>query len=298
MFTEIDTIKLNFNPSSLFLLNFVLGFIMFGIALSLKVQDFRYVLQIKKAFFIGIFSQFFLFPFTTFVLTLLLEPIPSMALGMILVASCPGGNISNFITFLAKGNVALSVSMTAISTILAIILTPLNFSIWSSLNPNTTNLLKALNLNPFSMILDIFLIIGIPLSLGLIISHKFPKFANRFTNFIKYFSIAFFTFFVLAALYINFDYFIKYIKYIFFLVFLQNFFAFLSGYVSSKIFQVAEKDLRAITIEVGIQNSGLGLILIFNFFDGLGGMALIAAWWGIWHILAGLTLAFYWSYQK
>ena len=117
MISEVDTIRLNFNPSSLLTLNLVLGFIMFGIALSLKAQDFRYVLQIKKAFFIGIFSQFFLLPLTTFLLTLILKPIPSMALGMILVASCPGGNLSNFFTFLAKGNVGLSVSMTGFSTI-------------------------------------------------------------------------------------------------------------------------------------------------------------------------------------
>ena len=82
------------------------------------------------------------------------------------------------------------------------------------------------------------------------------------------------------------------------MVFTQNFLAFLSGFLSSKIFRIPERELRAITIEVGIQNSGLGLILIFNFFDGLGGMALIAAWWGIWHIITGLTLAFYWSKSK
>lgn len=122
--------------------------------------------------------------------------------------------------------------------------------------------------------------------------------SQRFTNFIKYFSIIFFSLFVLLALYINFDYFLKYEKYIFSLVFIQNFLAFLSGYLSSRIFRIPERELRAIIIEVGIQNSGLGLILIFNFFDGLGGMALIAAWWGIWHIISGMSLAFYWSRKK
>ena len=148
------------------------------------------------------------------------------------------------------------------------------------------------------MLLNIFLLLGIPLILGLWISHRFPKFATKFTNFIKYFSLIFFGIFVLSALYVNFEYFIKYIKYIIFLVFAQNLIAFLSGYFTSKLFKLQEKDVRAITIEVGIQNSGLGLILIFNFFDGLGGMALIAAWWGIWHIIAGLSLAFYWNKIK
>ncbi len=292
---EVDQVRLNFNPSSLFLLNVILGFIMFGISLSLKVQDFRYVLTNPIPFLIGVVSQFLLFPFLSFLLTLWFKPIPSMALGMILVAACPGGNISNYITFLAKGNVALSVSMTALSTALAIFLTPLNFSFWGSLNPHTSSLIKELQVDPIDMLLNIFLLLGVPLILGLWISHRFPKFATKFTNFIKYFSLIFFGAFVLSALYVNFEYFIKYIKYIIFLVFIQNLIAFLSGYFTSKLFKLQEKDVRAITIEVGIQNSGLGLILIFNFFNGLGGMALIAAWWGIWHIIAGLSLAFFWN---
>ncbi|GIX42005.1 MAG: symporter [Leptospiraceae bacterium] len=271
---------------------------MFGIALSLKVQDFKYIIKKPMPFIIGIVSQFLIFPFLSYLLTILFKPIPSMALGMILVASCPGGNISNFITFLAKGNVALSVSMTALSTILAIFFTPINFTFWGSLNPETLKLLKELHLNPLEMLGNIFLLLGLPLILGLWISHNYPKFANKFTNFIKYFSLIFFGVFVLSALYINFDYFIKYIKYIFLLVFIQNFLAFFIGYFTSKMFHLPEKDVRAIAIEVGIQNSGLGLILIFNFFDGLGGMALIAAWWGIWHIIAGLSLAYYWSKIK
>jgi BASS family bile acid:Na+ symporter len=132
-----------------------------------------------------------------------------MALGMILVAACPGRNISNYITFLAKGNVALSVSMTAISTILAIFLTPLNFSVWDSLNPYTSSLIKELQVDPFDMLLNIFLLLGVPLILGLWISHRFPKFATKFTNFIKYFSLIFFGIFVLSALYVNFEYFIN-----------------------------------------------------------------------------------------
>lgn len=292
---DVDQIKLNFNPASLILLNFILGFIMFGISLSLKIQDFKYVLKNPVPFMIGMVSQFLLFPFFSYLLTIILKPIPSMALGMILVSACPGGNISNFITFLAKGNVALSVSMTAFSTLISIVLTPLNFSIWGSLNPQTLKLLKELSINPIEVLLNIFVLLGIPLFLGLWISHKYPKLSAKIISFIKYFSLIFFAFFVIGALLANFEYFIKYIKYIVGLVFIQNFFAFFIGYLTSKFFKLRERDVRAITIEVGIQNSGLGLILIFNFFNGLGGMALIAAWWGIWHIIAGLTLAFYWN---
>ncbi len=295
---EVDQIQLNFNPTSLVILNIVLGFIMFGIAMSLKIQDFKYVLTKPIPFFVGIISQFVLFPFVSYLLVLLLKPIPSMGLGMILVAACPGGNISNFITFISKGNVALSVSMTALSTALAIFLTPFNFTLWGSLNPDTANLLKQLSVNPLEMLANIFLLLGVPLALGLYISHHYPKFASRFSNFMKYLSIIFFALFVLGAFYANFDYFLKYIKDIIFLVFLQNFLAFFVGYLSSKLLKIPEKELRAITIEVGIQNSGLGLILIFNFFNGLGGMAIIAAWWGIWHIIAGLTLASFWNYKS
>ena len=109
----IDEIRLAFNPASLMILNVILGVLMFGVALDIKVADFRRIARDPRGPLVGLGAQFLLLPGLTFLLTLILDPPPSVALGMILVAACPGGNISNFMTYLARGNAALSVGMTA-----------------------------------------------------------------------------------------------------------------------------------------------------------------------------------------
>lgn len=292
---EIDLIKLNFNPESLLLLNMILGVVMFGIALDLKMGDFKAIFDFPKSAFIGLFSQFLLLPAFTFLLIWLFDPLPSMALGMLMVAACPGGNMSNFFTYLAKGNTALSVSMSAISTAAAVVLTPLNFAFWGGLYPETSAMLAKIALNPWDMVVAVLFLLGIPLALGLFVSHRYPHIANRAKLPMKRISIAFFALFVLAAWAANFDYFVTYIHHVVLIVLIHNAVAFLIGYGSAKALKLPERDCRAVTIEVGIQNSGLGLMLIFNFFNGLGGMMIVAAWWGIWHIFSGLTLGFFWS---
>lgn len=288
---DLDSIHLNFNPSSLFTLNIVLAFIMFGVALDLRLKDFSSVWKEPKAPLIGVISQFLLLPFGTWVLIQIIEPAPSIALGMILVASCPGGNISNFITHLSKGNTALSVSMTGISTALATFMTPLNIAFWGSLTPGTDKILKEIQVDTLSMLFAVFLILGIPLIVGLLIAHKYPALTRKLRKPFRFGSIAFFVAFIGIALAANFDNFLKYIHLVLLVVFLQNAMAFGLGYISSKVLKISEYDSRAVAIEVGIQNSGLGLTLIFDFFGGLGGMALVAAWWGIWHVIAGLTVS-------
>jgi BASS family bile acid:Na+ symporter len=295
---EVDQLVLNFDPNSLMVLNVILGIIMFGVSLDLKLSDFTAVLKKPKGPIIGLIAQFLLLPAFTYLLTLLLNPAPSIALGMILVSSCPGGNVSNFFTHYAKGNTALSVSMTSVSTVLAIFMTPLNIAIWGNANQKTRALLSAIDLNPMDMLFTIFVILGVPLFLGMWLSTKKPKLAAKLKKPFKFASILFFFVFVLSAFSANFDNFLKYIKYVMIIVAIHNLVAISLGYFSAKFARLREWDRRAIAFEVGIQNSGLGLLLIFNFFDGLGGMALVAAWWGIWHIIAGLLLGTFWSKKK
>ena len=128
----VDEITLNFSPRGLAVLNAVLALVMFGVALDIRLADFRRVVAAGKPALLGLAAQFFLLPAFTFVLVLILDPIPSMALGMMLVAACPGGNISNFMTHLARGNTALSVTMSAASTAAATLMTPLNIAFWMS----------------------------------------------------------------------------------------------------------------------------------------------------------------------
>ena len=288
----IDQVRLNFNPQGLFVINAAIGLMMLGVALELKLDDFKRIFVAPKAPGIGLGAQFILLPAFTFLLTLILRPPPSIALGMILVAACPGGNLSNIITYLALGNCAVSVSMTAVSTVAAILMTPLNISVWGSLNPHTARILRAVSLSPVDVFITVFIILGIPLAIGMIISRSLPALADKIRRPFKIFSLIFFIGIVIAALGVNWQNFVQYVGLVFFGVLIHNALALNLGYWSGRLFRLSEQDNRAVAIEVGIQNSGLGLVLVFNFFEGLGGMAIIVAWWGIWHIIAGLIAAF------
>lgn len=268
---------------------------MFGIALDIKLDDFRKVFLSPKATLVGLFLQFLLLPAATFILVLIAQPSPSIALGMMLVAACPGGNISNFMSHLAKANTALSVSLTSIGTILAIVMTPLNLQIWASFYPPTASILHEVSLNPWEVFKTIAVLIGIPLILGMTVSQKYPKVALKLSKRVKPFSILIFAAFVVVAFLGNIDSFFQYIHMVILVVFFHNLTALSLGYYVAKLFKLNFENRKTLAIETGIQNSGLGLILIFGFFNGLGGMAIVAAWWGIWHILSGLTVATYWS---
>lgn len=293
----IDQVRLNFNPQGLFVINAAIGLMMLGVALELKLDDFRRIFAAPKAPAVGLAAQFILLPAFTFLLTLILQPPPSIALGMILVAACPGGNLSNIITYLARGNCAVSVSMTAVSTAAAVFMTPFNLSLWGSLNAGTARILKEVSLSPLDVFINIFIILGIPLIAGLLVSRYFPLVVERVRKPFKIFSLIFFIGIVAAALIANWQNFINYVGLVFFAVLIHNALALNIGYWSGRLLRLDEQDTRAVSIEVGIQNSGLGLVLVFNFFEGLGGMAIITAWWGIWHIIAGLVAAFIFSRQ-
>ena len=291
----IDQVRLNFNPQGLFVINAAIGLMMLGVALELKLNDFRRIVVAPKAPVIGLAAQFLLLPAFTYLLTLILQPPPSIALGMILVAACPGGNLSNIITYLARGNCAVSVSMTAVSTAAAIFMTPLNLTLWGSLNPHTAQILRKVSLSPFDVFINIFIILGIPLIVGLSVSHYFPSLVHKVRKPFKIFSLIFFMAIVAGALIANWQHFINYVGLVFFGVLIHNALALNLGFWSGRVLRLSEEDTRAVSIEVGIQNSGLGLVLVFNFFGGLGGMAIITAWWGIWHIIAGLVAAYIFS---
>lgn len=288
---EIDSVVLNFSPTSLTVLNMVLAIVMFSIALELKPSDFRRLAQAPKALMTGLFSQFILLPLLTFCLVLLTRPQPSIALGLILVAACPGGNISNFITYRAGGNAALSVSLTAFSTVGAIILTPANIAFWGSLYGPTREILQKTSIDPVSVAITVGLMLVLPLCLGMLLNVRRPDLSARLRTPLQYLSMGIFIAFVILALAANWGLFLQYATVVAALVLLHNALALASGYGVATLAGLSAFDRRAITIETGIQNSGLGLILIFGFFDGLGGMAVVAAFWGMWHIISGIALA-------
>jgi BASS family bile acid:Na+ symporter len=293
--SELDIIQINFNTETLWVLNFALAFVMFGIALEISLSDFKPLLKNTKPILVGVFSQFVLLPAVTFLFVLAIAPLPSIALGMFMVAACPGGNISNFISHLSGGNTALSVSLTAIATLLAVVITPLNLQFWGSLYEPTASILNEVAIAPFEMIKLVSLLLGVPLLLGMYVNHLAPKIARPIAKVLKVASLVFFIALVFIALYNNRAVFMEYGFYVFWIVLIHNFIAFTTGFSLAKLFRLSEENIRSITVETGIQNSGLGLLLIFTFFDGLGGMALLAAFWGIWHLVSGLLLSIFWS---
>ena len=308
---EIDALNVTMNGGST-LLNCVLALVMFGVALGIKPRTFVDIVKNPKSIITGIVCQLVLLPALTLVLIMAMGNLisPMFALGMILVASCPGGNISNFITSLSRGNSELSVSLTAFNTAICVFSTPLNFAFWGGLyikfaGTHYIGELPELVIPLGDIFQSIFIIMGIPLVLGILCGQYLPKVANVLKKPLQYLSIIVFIAMVVIIFTGNIDVFMKVIKYIFLVVLLHNLLALGIGYGTSTLLKLPYKDRRTLTIETGIQNSGLGLVLLLNphiFPDSgawanNGGMLVITAWWGVWHIISGLTLAFLWRWR-
>lgn len=305
----IDSIDVNLNATGMHILNVILAFVMFGVALGIKPSIFVDIFKNPKSAILGVLCQLVLLPALTFVLVIAMNDwiSPMMALGMILVASCPGGNISNFMSSLSKANTELSVSLTAVSTSLAVFTTPANFSLWGTLylkyaNAHMTANIPNLTIPFWEVFNTIIILLGIPLLLGILCTRCFPAVSEKLKRPFQYLSVAFFVAMVVIAFSNNVDAFMKCIRYIFLVVLIHNLLALAIGYGVGTAFRIPYKDRRTLTIETGIQNSGLGLVLLFNpeIFDASwaanGGMVVITAWWGIWHIISGLAVSF--MFQK
>ena len=296
--SDLDNAVLKMNEDNILFMNISLGFIMLGVALKLRVKDFILVISAPKSVIIGFLSQFVALPFLTYLLVLILNPMPSVAMGMMIVAACPGGNISNFMTALANGNTALSVCMTAIASISAVFMTPINISFWGGLYAPTSVILNEVSLDFFEMLKIVGMILLIPLIIGMLLRAFKPKIADILLPVTHYGSILIFGGIVVFAFGANTDLFVKYIHLIIFIVLAHNTIGIFTGYSLARLFKLPGPDQKTLAIETGIQNSGLGLGLIFAFFDGMGGMAIVAGWWGIWHIISGLSIAYFFKNKK
>lgn len=305
---NLDNIRLNFSAGGMRIINIVLALVMFGVALGINPSEFKTVFVRPKSAIIGLVSQWILLPAMTFLLILIFrnQITPMVAMGMILVASCPGGNISNFMSSLSKANTELSISLTAITTSAATLVTPFNFAFWGGLYTRFLSryadaALQPLHIDIWQTLETVFILLGIPLVLGMLFVRFFPKIAEKMKKPFQYFSLLFFIAMVVLSFSNNLDLFLDYIFYIFISVLIHNALALGIGYAAGSAFKLPVKDRRTLTIEVGIQNSGLGLVLLFNpkIFPpelALGGMLFITAWWGVWHIISGLSVSFAFRY--
>ncbi|MCD6638806.1 MAG: bile acid:sodium symporter family protein [Nocardioides sp.] len=291
---NVDDIRIAFDESSQTLLRIIIAAILFGIALDTTVDDFKRAARMPKAITVGILAQIIVLPGLTFLLTLALGVSGSVALGMILVACCPAGNVSNIVTHQARGDVALSVSMTAVGNVIAIFLMPLNFALWGNLHPTGGEIMRRIELEPMDMLVEVVIVIGIPFALGIALARAFPKVAARSGKIVAPVAFLALGALIVVALTKNLDLFITWIGVVAIAVFLHDALALGLGYVIGRAFRLGTAATKAMSFEVGVRNAGLGLLLVFSFFDGLGGMALVAAWWGIWDIIAALAVARVW----
>ena len=305
----IDSINVTLNAGGMNTINIVLAFVMYGVALGIKPGTFVEVFTKPRSLIIGMVCQLVLLPLLTFLLALALGQSISwtMALGMILVASCPGGNISNFMSSLSKANIELSVSLTAVSTALAVLMTPFNFWLYGNLYLHYAEVageVPQLVIPLWDVFKTIFILLGIPLTLGILTARFLPRVAEKLKKPLQWFSIIFFIAMVVLAFTGNLKAFMQCIRYIFLVVLIHNLLALSIGFGMGSAFRVPRKDRRTLTIETGIQNSGLGLVLLlgtslFANFPPHGGTLVITAWWGIWHIISGLTVSTIFNlYQK
>lgn len=275
-------------------LSLVLATMVFSVALELKVSDFTRVAQAPRAVICGLIPQFILLPVGTWLATLVLDLPPNVEAAMILVAACPGGSLSNVVTHFGRGNTALSVSISAVASVLALFLTPFNFTWMMATNPATAGWMRTLALDASDIWWSLLLLLAVPMALGVTLAHRYPDFTDKIRKPLGNFSLLALLAFIAAGLYTQRSLLNAQILPQLVIVVLHNGSGLLMGWLCALAFRVAERDRRAIMIEGGMQNSGLALGIIAVQFNADLGMVIIASLWGIWHIVSGMALALAW----
>lgn len=287
---SLDGIEVALSPTFQAVMSISLVVMMFTVALGLKIVDFRGLAREPIPVIGGALTQLVGLPLLTFFLVLLVRPDPSVALGMFVVASCPGGNVSNALTMFAKGDTAFSVSLTAISSVLSAMLTPVTILVLSSLYTPTAELIQELDIGPFTFLAQTFVLLGLPLAAGMTVAERHADFAARLRKVLQPIALMILIGLILVGGYANRDVLFGSGMILLPLVALHNGLAFALGAASALALRLDFPRVRALSFEVGIQNAGLGLIILLAQFDGSGGAVAVTALWGVWHILAGFLL--------
>jgi BASS family bile acid:Na+ symporter len=238
----LDAIQLDFEPGRLLALNIILAILMFCVALDLRLEDFREVLRAPRGPLAGIAAQLLLLPPATFLLVQIIDPIPSVKLGMMMVAACPGGNVSNFLVWMARGNTALSVSMTAVTSCAAVLTTPFNLAFWASMDPDTRALLADVAVDGGDMFTTILLLLAIPLAAGMLFRHRYPGFSARIQRPLRMTDGAIFLSFILLAFYNDREYLTAAILPVLGIVVIHNAMALGLGYSVARLMHLPTRD--------------------------------------------------------
>jgi len=268
----------------------MLALMMYAVALGLKPANFAFFKTDPKHYLAGVFAQIVGLPLLTLGLVYLMNPIPSLALGMILVACCPGGNISNILTLFGRGNTALSVSMTATSSLAAAFITPVSILFWLSLYPPTRELLTTINFDVVAFLLQTLFILALPIVLGMATARKTPNLAKRLQKPLAITAVSIMMLMIVIGFYKYRDLIPLAATLVVPLVVIHNAGALLLGYLSGLLTRADVPTRRAMTFEVGIQNSALGFVILVTQLNGLGGAAVLVGMWGLWHLVGGWAI--------
>lgn len=262
----------------------LLGIVMFGMGLTLKAVDFKLVITNPVPVIIGVCAQYVIMPLSAFLIAYIMNLPAELAAGLVLLGSVPGGTASNVMVYLAKGNVPLSITMTSFSTLLAPIATPIILLLLAG---------KWMPVDPIAMFTSIIQVIIIPIILGIIIRRVVPQIVEKSINVIPLISVVAIMIIVSAVVAGNVDTIASAGSIIFAAVVLHNAFGLLFGYITARVLGLDESNRRAISIEVGMQNSGLGVALATAHFGPLAALPSVLG--AVWHNISGPILATYWS---
>ena len=268
-------------------INYLLGVVMFGMGLTLNLNDFRIVFSRPKDVIIGCLSQFTVMPLLAWALSRIFSLDEALALGVVLVGCCPGGTASNVITYMAKGDLALSVGMTGVSTLLAPLLTPL--LTWALAG-------KSIQVNVASMFLSILWVVILPIAVGLVVKWLWPRFTKRITEYLPAFSSLAIAAIVAIVIGANAEKLLAGGLIIVLVVMLHNVCGLGLGYLIGRMLRLSEPKKRAISIEVGMQNSGLASSLATLHFAAYPMATIPGAIFSVWHNLSGAAVA--WLFRR
>ncbi len=291
---DIDRLSLDLPDGVQVVVKIVVGLFLFGIALDTRLADFRDVVRRPGVIAVGLVAQYVVAPALTVLLVMALDVRGSVAIGMLLVACCPAGNLSNLLTHRARGDVALSISLTGVSTVLAVVATPAAFAFWTGLSPAADALMREVSLEPWDVVGEVALLIGLPFAAGLLVAWRWPGFTTRVKRYVEPGVLVLLLLVVVGGLAGQLRTFLDYVGVVAVAIAAQNLLALGVGYGTARACRLPERGVRAMTFELGVRNTALAVVLALGFFADLGGVVLVAALWGLWDVATGLTLATWW----
>ena len=292
--SDIDRLQLDISDGVQWGVKAIVAIFLFAIALDSEVAGFKRIARRPWVLLVGLVAQYVVMPGLTVLLTRALDVRGSVAIGMILVVCCPAGNLSNILTHRARGDVALSVSLTTVSTFAAVVVTPVALAFWCGLNPAADALLRDVDIDPWDVVGEAVFLIGLPFLLGLLVAWRWPRISARARRYVEPAVLGLLLLLVVGAMAGQLGTFLEYVGVVAVAVVLQNALSLLVGYGTGRATRLPGPGLRAMTLELGLRNTGLALVLALGFFPDLGGVAFVCAMWGLWDVVTGLTLSTWW----